>query len=104
MRCRAKSLTLGSNPSLSANDFRFVLLFVSPLSGVEANLDLLTKVFAGNATVESHLDSRHPHAGMTIGGISIVLRTSVTRYKGSKKCPCVVPSSRSVISRMSSGP
>jgi hypothetical protein len=48
------------------------LLSISPLFGAEPNLDLLTKVFAGNATVESHLDSRHPHVGMTIGGISTV--------------------------------
>jgi hypothetical protein len=32
----------------------------------------VTRVFAGNATVELRVDSRQPQAGMTIGGISIV--------------------------------
>ena len=62
---------------------------------------LLTKLFAGSATVQLRLDSRQPHAGMTVGGIPIVqtllsLAAYILRFyrfhvgAGDDDCSCVV--------------
>ncbi len=55
----------------------------------------MTKVFAGNAAVGLHVDSRQPQAGMTMGGISIVqellalgIDAKGARHLGwAKRCP-----------------